>query len=45
VRVLFWDKHGDAGIELYSTLDESGEAREIGPGRELHLLPFVVEAK
>jgi hypothetical protein len=45
VRVLFWDKHGDAGIEIYSTLDESGEAREVGPGRELHLLPFVVEAK
>jgi hypothetical protein len=42
VQVLFWDKQGDAGVEIYSTLDESGEAREFGPGQDLHLLPLVV---
>jgi|688.fasta_scaffold349160_1 hypothetical protein len=42
VEVLFWDKAGDAGLEIYSTLDETGMAREFGPGKELHLLPFVV---
>jgi len=41
VKVLFWDRDRDAGIEVYSDVNPAGEAREVGGARELTLLPFL----
>lgn len=41
VKVLFWDRDRDAGIEVYSDVNPAGERREVAGARELTLLPFL----
>lgn len=41
VKVLFWDRERDCGIEVYSDVNPSAETREVEGARELILLPFL----
>jgi hypothetical protein len=41
VEVLYWDKARDAGIEVYSDVNPAGEARDLGGGVSLVLLPVL----